>query len=327
MKTLLQACSAALSAALISGCATHPLPDAVTDDTVTIVNKVRCEAGDAVIIAMAAHLEKTGYNEDAKFARKLKLKRATAAELMEPDGSGKISRIALNYFKKYVRGVIVYDFDLDIENERTHGFGVTKVSENLRRAFDYKVGGSLDLKHQARRQFRILDKFSDLVALYKNNQCSSSVPLSPNYPIAGKIGLLESIKTFIAINDGAKVEAGADRKANVTNYTDELTFTTLRKGNADPTVVFIAGAAAKLTTNLDWTNSFSRQDTHKIIFSIEIPLQENDALEDQKKTIARAQNRSSGEPSSVTPNSPAARAIQNLNEKYRRDYYLKLDEL
>src|SRR5258708_2146031 len=115
-----------VGALTLSGCAVHPLPDEVTrEPTLAIVTAIRCEARAAIL----QHASAPAFNEGAiGFVFKFDITEHNHAAL------------DLAFHKAFPSGT----FDLAVKGT------------------DAKLGGTTDVSRQAKRNFTLVDKFSEL---------------------------------------------------------------------------------------------------------------------------------------------------------------------
>ena len=324
MKRVLSSCSAALAAACLSSCtAVHPLPEDVTDSTIVIVEKIRCEAWQAVRKAIVQRLRKTGDLRDAELADAL-VKSPTAIDrIIESTAGRDITNIAYANLNRYYRGAIGYEFQLDIEETDNNGF-----SANLLDAFStqdrrFGLGAGLKRQRQAQRTFVISDEFSDLADLAKAKTksgylCDPPARASAIYPISGKIGLEETVSTFLTLHESVSVD-GKDKDAAVTQFTDLLLFTTTVSGNLNPTIVFQPYGIFDFQRNVGLTNSYTRVDKHQVTVSIRIPLSPKGDAERSAGSAASSKIR---EEKVV---SPSVGVINDINERKFNSFLQRID--
>ncbi|MCV9960648.1 hypothetical protein OIU34_01950 [Pararhizobium sp. BT-229] len=267
MKRALYFCSAAVLGAFLSSCTSvHPLPEDVTDNTVTIVNKIRCEARGAVIQAIIAYLEKRDDQRDRQFAATLKADERALGNLIRARSGKDISKQSYDYLNRYYYGAIGYDFKLDIERETNNAvsFSLIDAFRNHDRRFD--IGAGQRRVQQATRDFRILDEFKELATL---RDCGGKSEVNIAYPIAGRIGLAETVSTFLALNDLAGLQE--NKETSATKFTDQLLFTTTLTGRVNPKLVFDPVGIGDTNPEFGLTNEYRRTDKHQVTVSIEVP--------------------------------------------------------
>jgi len=274
MKNGLYICKVALISTLLSGCvASHPLPEDATNgvNTVAIVKKIRCEAADALFEEVIARLK----SRDPAFAAELLEKPEI---ILQKASRGRVTPAAYAYLDKYNKGEIGYEFNIDIEGTANRGAGMKLIdvfNGSGERQFD--IGGGIEQKSQSKRQFQISDKFITLLALRVNRDstCSKLATTAPLYPITGRIGLDETISTFLDLNDLAALSLNPDVKdAQVTRFLDELVFTTTVEGRLNPKITLAPSVTGATASEIGLTNSQKRTDKHSVIVSIAVPVAE-----------------------------------------------------
>lgn len=284
MKSVLHLCSAAFVAACLSSCTSvHPLPDDVTDNTVTIVQKVRCEARDAVMMAIVRYLRQSVHDKDRRFAERLASDPTQIYVLIDDDTGVYTSKDALKYLNQYYGGAIAYSFDLDIQREADNGISINLIDAFTNSDRKYDIGGGVKREQKARRQFQISDKFIDLANLYMpdrdgRSKCPGKPEVNYAYPISGTVGLEETVSTFLTLNDMAGIQQAASGGVGVTRFTDELVFTTTLTGRLNPKIVFDPVGIGGNSPDAGLTNSYKRVDKHQVTVSIEVPLLPEAAL-------------------------------------------------
>jgi hypothetical protein len=176
----------------LGGCSIHPVPKDVTGyETATIVRKIRCEARDAIREAALEIVRK-----DHRHAE-------LAALTDEIDSVHKIrgtNRWEQERLTDLERIGIVYDFSLEgVETDgATFNADVLKPLKNGSELFSPSLADTL--KRDNTRTFTISDSFSSLLKLSEKH--CNFLASGPNYqyPIGGRIGLDEMIRTFVRLS-------------------------------------------------------------------------------------------------------------------------------
>jgi hypothetical protein len=271
-------CLAALAAAaLMSGCAIHPVPEDVTGlDTADIVKQIRCETRDAARKIMLDYLEKLatdGHNPTAQ-----NLVTAFRAEPETMDGfnpaplfPGESNKNIRNFFTVVYSTAIAYSFDLTMEEVNNLG-GTVNFLGPWQNVFTLGITGNANRSRQNLRTFTITDKFNFLLrqlntAHHGHRYCDNRT-VGPNYiyPIAGQIGVYNTVYTYLQLSvfenlAPDKAAAGADAPP----LGDKLTFITGFDLSANPRVVFAPLKSAGFQiADATVPGMLSRKDTHQV---------------------------------------------------------------
>jgi hypothetical protein len=226
-----------------AACAVHPLPEDVTGvSTVAIVNKIRCEAAEAVQQSWRSFKDTLG------------------------DTDRKI----------FDRAAIAYSFTFDITetNNVDATLDLTKIITNGTATASPTAG--MDRTRRNIRQFTVIDHFGDL----KGRTDCPQFATAKNYiyPIVGRIGVGEMTDTFVALTFFGKLAddpassslpkpLGAGTPATMV---DQLTFTTTIQSSVTPTITLtpvgpalqVAGGHVGITAN--------RMDQHEVIVALAV---------------------------------------------------------
>lgn len=265
-----RACLLTLVSAL-GACAIHPLPEDVTGvKTATIVHKIRCEARDAVIQARIDYVRQRFPDVVDLATLRHRLSLLSAKDPIITN---------LNYFNNTG---IVYSFSLD-----GTAMDSASVSADLIQPLTLGLGGSATLSPSAsnaltrenNRTFTISDNFGKLVAPANDNYCSANGSSSPDYeyPIVGRVGVDEMVKTFIELTlrdllapkqDATAVPPAPNTPAPIA-MVDTLTFTTTLSAGLTTKVAFTPGTGHNwhlMDAMLPLT--VSRMDKHQVIIGL-----------------------------------------------------------
>jgi len=251
----------------LGACSIHPIPKDVTGyKTATIVRKIRCEARDAVIQAGLNYLQRKGlYPEVADAA-------ALEALLTHQQIITLFSK--LNYLP---RTGIVYSFSL----EGTETNGLTFTSDVIKplthgtETFSPSLGNTL--KRDNIRAFTVSDSFSSLINLEAGHCKFNSEISGPNYeyPIVGRIGVDEMIKTFVELAVSGELGVSQDpaktislTPAGLPTMVDTITFTTTITAGLTPKIVLSPVGTALQLMDASLAGSVGRVDTHQVIIGL-----------------------------------------------------------
>jgi hypothetical protein len=252
----------------LGACSIHPLPENVTgNNTSAIVRKIRCEARDAVIQTALRYLEREGFEYDESGLRALNLKKLPFKKRVQDN------------LKLFAQTGIVYSFTLqgtesgglsttaDIVKPLTHGTGtLTPTLSNT-------------LSRDNIRAFTISDNFRSLVQDVKDSYCNFDPP-GPNYeyPITGRIGIDEMIKTFISLTlfgdlggpqDVTKI--GPPKALGPPTMVDTITFITTLSAGFTPKMVLSPVGKSWQLMDATFPLSAARTDKHAVIVGLALP--------------------------------------------------------
>jgi hypothetical protein len=254
----------------LAGCSIHPLPHDVTGlDTATIVRKIRCEARQAVIDIAVEYSHTHGH-----------LEVNTAADLRAPNFIGKFGPYQRRKLMYFATTGIVYAFSL----EGTETAGLT-LSANVIRPLTHGTESLMPsagdtLRRDNIRTFTISDNFHDLIVTTRmDRDCSKFERPGPNYqyPIVGKIGIEEMIRTFIvlALFEDLGVQQTPAKSIGLTPgppaMADQITFTTTITGGLTPGVTFTPVGSAVQLASASLIGSVMRVDTHQVTIGLGLP--------------------------------------------------------
>lgn len=293
---------------LLAGCNAHPLPDDVTIDTVAIVQRIRCEARDAVLNAMIEKIDDRGNASDKRYAAKLS---GDHRKILKKDRS-QLSEDLKKYLRSYAEGAIGYNFSFDIaiNTENSVGINLFNPFSNGTRTLD--IGAGVARQRQGTRSFQIVDTFTELAELYENNgdgdSCSKLKPGNSLYPITGRIGLDEVVRTFINLNDIAGIERVKEGD-KTTTFSDAIEFQTTISGRVNPKIELTPVKHGVGLADAGMTNTWKRTDTHKVIIALQLKPQQTVTPEEKK-------------PVTITPTTGVIRTIDRklyLDREYQRE--------
>lgn len=272
-------CLLAMLAPALTACATHPLPENVSrKNTVAIVDHIRCEAFAAVINEVIKRLETAARKAPPGLQRARRNARSLAAELRERLDTGYVvsmrddlervrgalralrNSVELNRVERFQYWVIAYNFEFNISetNDNSANANFTLPFSNGQFSLDLNSGAKRS--RQAKRTFKMADVFRQFARL---ERCSSFANNKRHlYPITGSIGLKEVLSTYFQLYT---------TRGKVTDFTDELTFTTVLSASANPSVRLVP--MGKKFQLADASASFdnSRNDIHKVTIALGPP--------------------------------------------------------
>jgi hypothetical protein len=281
-------CFAFIMGIFLAGCTATPLPqDFSGATTLQIVRKIRCEARDAVTQYAIKYMTDKRRPEATRLIgediRKTPYKLAQMP-LISLDKSTR------DYFLRYYKTYLYYEFTLDISEGTTNGAGISLLHTFGNGTHGLDLSASLDRSNQDTRTFRIGDTILDLMDLYLTedekhyqDHCTGEAVAKSNrlYPITGQIGLTEFIDTFAELDHGRTLKP----KENVDEFVQTMVFLTTVRGGIKPAIVLssIGGNVALTEAGID--SSVTRVDKHQVILSI--AAQRGSETKDEVKTRAR----------------------------------------
>ncbi len=333
----------ACCAATLFGCSSHPLvEDFARKDTYAIVQKIRCEAHNAV--------EKTVVKD--KHGKVI-------------DGDARTQALS-NY-------IIGFDFKLDItEKNNASGGKVDFTNPFMGGKFTLALSGGAEKTRQSERFFRTIETLGSLNALKGCSLDDGEANLI--YPITGYIGMEEVLYTFLdlekdknLVQEDRKGGGGASGKSktggapggggdgsggegaggkggkgtgkgrnqytadtNNTNnkgaaanpyesyhsvFSDTLTFTTKLNAGVKPSLEVAAGTGAIKLTNFTIDGSVERIDEHQVSVAISRKTPPGDSI----IFPGRSRNNEFGYLVAGVTNNEAADVIAELNRLRNRD--------
>ncbi len=252
----------------LGACAIRPLPEDVTGvDTATIVKKTRCEARDAVVQGRINYVSRKYpqvVDEDSLITLTPTFDRRT------------------KYFLDYFGTTgIVYSFTLDGSESSGASFvaDVVRPLTNSTTTITPSLGNSL-LRENI-RTFTISDNFNELLSRKTREFCGDMELPGRNYeyPIVGRIGVDEMVKTFVklTLKEGlSEVQdlskgptlGGAPSNATPIAMVDTITFTTTISAGLTPKAVFSPPGTDWRLADATLTLGGSRIDKHQVIIGL-----------------------------------------------------------
>lgn len=268
--------SIVVCAVSITGCATHPLPKQVTrDTTLSIVEKIHCEAREALDNISIALLRRSDQPATLRFADRIEngtmfvrdFEKVEYGRLLDPRVIGELQVFTLSS--------VVFDFRFDItvtnDNSITANF-LRPILQPLG-SFTLGLNAGKKLMRQNERKFQIGTTFYLLhQERFDAENCSDIVARHRHiiYPITGKIGLEEVFDTFVGLSGlSGGLGTGNDPQNKTKKFIDKLTFTTTLNAKATPklTLTPISDPRFRLA---DISGSFEskRSDIHEVSISV-----------------------------------------------------------
>jgi hypothetical protein len=266
------------------GCAIHPVPEDVTGiRTYQIVRQIRCETRKAVIDFLKRELSRFGDGPNGdSIARRLAQEYERDPESIrnfKPSlFPGRDYAPYREFFNLIYSGAIAYSFDLTMTEENDLGTNINFLGP-WKSKFTLNVTGDANRQRSNERTFTITDSFQFLLAnlnapdahgvLYCDGQI---VQANYVYPIAGKIGVDESVKTFFELTVLANLSAAKAKPGQVDTpaMTDDLKFTTTVDLSGTPKVVFSPVGSGFQLADASLTGLAKRSDVHEVTVGLAI---------------------------------------------------------
>jgi len=271
--------AAVAAASLMAGCAIHPEPEDVTGlDTATIVKQIRCETRDAARTIILDELKRMAERRNDPIARDLL---ALYTEDRDRMVAFDANRLFPGPFYKHTRelfallyaGAAAYTFELTMNEINNVGSTVNFLGA-WQATFNMGLTGNANRMRQNVRTFTVTDKFDfllkDLNTVRPGGRqyCDGHVALGPNYiyPIAGKIGMYNTVYTFftMSIFDNLAAKGAAAGAESAPSMAEDLTFTTQFDLLATPRVTFVQVKNVFQVTDASLTGSLVRRDVHRV---------------------------------------------------------------
>jgi hypothetical protein len=172
----------------------------------------------------------------------------------------------MEFGRGFKEASLVYNFTFDIVEVNNANAGFTLLEPLTKGGpFNLTASGSANRTRGAFRNFQVLDSFDDL----RKMNCSRDREKNWIYPLAGDVGMYDSVATFIRLQQ-ADDPTGLDAtgKPRMFTFTDTLAYTTTLSGDVTATV-----ALAPLTDQLRLTaaNAMltgSRTDVHTLVVTM-----------------------------------------------------------
>lgn len=293
-----------LSASLaIAGCSIHPLPDDVTrDTTLEIVNKIRCEARDALVERIMSVLaEPIGDSLEPSPKNLMVLQKMESPGGMSSDSIcdldiAEFEPETMDRFNVFATSSITYSFRFTISENKTKSGAATFNMPFTKGNFILGIGAGSDKTRQNERKITFGDTFSSLVtgrnSSGKRTGLFCEYVKKPRkhwiYPITGEIGLFEVVNTYI---DLSKISS------KIKTFSDTLTFTTAFNAGADPKVTLSSVVPKKLRlTEASASYKATRTDTHEVGLVLTTPVKTSPGKEIELTHVIVGEDRANNIP-------------------------------
>jgi hypothetical protein len=268
------------ASSVLAACAIHPLPEDVTGyNTNDIVRKIRCEARDAIVGEAKIYLENHGYLiPDIATLRALTFKsRKDAAEIAVEQNIVRFSKTGIVY-SFALTGTETNGISLAADIVNPIKYGTLTLSPS--------AGNTVERKNI--RAFTVSDNFLSLVQDKKLDKFCEAGRSGPNfeYPIVGRIGIDEMVKTFVRLTlledlEGPQTDV-ATSGVKLTGQgsptmVDTITFTTTISGGLTPKISLSPVGKAVQIMDASLTGTVMRVDAHEVIIGLAVPASVPDA--------------------------------------------------
>jgi len=261
------------AALLLAGCALHPLPDDVTGrSTFQIVQKIRCEARDALNEISADVLQnnsKQAYtNALAQEVREGKVKVTDVFDLTK-EYARRVDREVYPYFSTFALSALALGFEFNI-TETNNAQADSNFLETFSRGvfkLNAKVGSKYDRNNT--RKFDVGETFLEVYELL-DEECRKYPDGTKNYvyPITGNIGLKEAIETFINLNSRSIDPTAPKPQEGLATFVDTLRFTTTYTAGATPAITLTPASSRFNLVDAQLGLSVERADIHQVAISL-----------------------------------------------------------
>jgi hypothetical protein len=277
----IQLFAAVAGSLLLANCAIHPVPQDVTGvDTYHIARQIRCETREAAVELVLRELRREAQAGDPIAQRLVAQYEADPESIstFRPDLFPGPQYVEYrNFYKVIYSAAIAYNFDLTMSEENDLGTVLDLVGPWTSK-FTLGINADANRGRSNERTFTITDTFSGLLMNLNTpvrgvRYCDGQI-VGPNYvyPIAGRIGVDETVMTFFQLAlFGSLAPAGAKPgTGGAPTIADKLTFTTKIDGTASPKVVFTPVGKRFQFADASLTGLANRVDTHQVTVGLAI---------------------------------------------------------
>ncbi|WP_156383858.1 hypothetical protein [Methylobacterium sp. Leaf456] len=252
----------------LAGCSTVPRQEDVTGETTPrIVQKIRCEARDALDRMTIDLLRDPNFDANPTtldFADRIEHRLMRGTALADPGNFKRLPKRQQKIFEQFTLSAVTFDFKFFIEEENLNSASSIFAYPILSGAFNLGPGVEGNFGRETEKRFQVTNTFFVLHDI-DPNRCDVVTARAENaiYPITGKIGVEKIFREFIDIDEMRS------KYTETTTYTDRLTFATEYKAGVTPALTL----SPVLTNRFELssaTSTFSarRKDTHEVTFSI-----------------------------------------------------------
>jgi len=319
--------AASAAALLLTNCSIHPLPEDVTGvNTYHIARQIRCETREAALQFLLRQLTRLATDHDDQPADPI-ARQVLEAYAANPDSISTFNpdrfpglkyEQVRNFYRVIYSTAIAYNFDLTMSEQNDLGTTINLLGPWARK-LTLAMSGDFNRNRTNERSFTVTDTFSELLISVNtpvrgHRYCDGQIAQANYvYPIAGRIGVDELVKTFFELVylGGLSDKDAAPGAIGPPTIADKLTFTTTIDGSATPKVIFTPVGAGFQLADASLTGTLNRMDTHKVTVGLAVDkdvLASLGSLRGYLFSRERSAGASVASPSSRTARAPA-RAI------------------
>jgi hypothetical protein len=271
-----------LALSLLSGCAIHPVPEDVAGvDTYHIVRQIRCEAREALVSIIKEKLGDFARQGSSVSGRLLSMYESNpdaVADIQAGLFPGPEHVEVRSFIKLFADTAIAYTFDLTMTENNDLTTDVSFVKPITSPKFTLGINAGAKRKRSNQRTFTVADTFSYLVKqLNRPNSAGKHycdrhvVQENYIYPIAGRIGVDQTIRTFMELTLLASLtDEKGGKGAGPPTMADKLTFTTAISISANPKIEFAPVTSAFRLASAGLNGVADRTDMHQVTVGLAI---------------------------------------------------------
>lgn len=259
-----------LIALLVGGCALHPLPEDVAGlDTYAIATQIRCEAREAIMTEARNFLDYT--HAPPEIMDPLRRDPNEIVNLYKDNKKSLLTKQQIGTLEKYRQASISIEFLLQMTEDNNIGGSAGILNTFLSGNDLITLNASSNHARRNFRNFRFTENWLDLVKDVRT--CSNYRGSDPdyNYPIAGRVGLMEVVDSYFRINEQVNLTSPSKDKDDDA-FVDDLTFTTVLSGSVGPahTLNTLSGRSLILKSS-SGSLLGDRTDQHELVVALFIP--------------------------------------------------------
>jgi hypothetical protein len=283
--------AASAAALLLVGCAIHPVPEDVTGvTTYEIARQIRCETREAakerVLTEIRTLAMGSPYQAGDPVAQRLLARYVDNGEDISTFSPalfpGPDYALVRAYLNTIYSTAVAYSFDLTMDETNNLGTVLDWLGPWFTK-FTLNATADANRERSNEEVFTLTDTLGGLLMNLSTPQhgvpyCGEQQLVQANYiyPIAGKIGVAKTVKTFFELNTFASLSSGAgstktgNAAENAPTYTEKLIFTTTIDGSANPKLTFTPAGRKFQFMDASVTGLAKRIDTHKVYVALAV---------------------------------------------------------